>query len=51
VARAEPVPQLNLDEGLIMFAVTDHSDVVLQIDTLPDAQNVEVRLREIVSAS
>ena len=45
VARGVNVLQLNLDEGLVMFA--DHSfDVVLQIDTLQHFRNVEVMLRE-----
>ena len=45
VARGVNVLQLNLDEGLVMFA--DHSfDVVLQIDTLQHLRNVEVMLRE-----
>ena len=45
VARGVNVLQLNLDEGLAMFA--DHSfDVVLQIDTLQHLRNAEVMLRE-----
>ena len=41
------VIQLNLDEGLAMFA--DQSfDVVLQIDTLQHLRNAEVMLRETV---
>ena len=45
VARGVNVLQLNLDEGLVMFA--DHSfDVVLQIDTLQHMRNAEVMLRE-----
>lgn len=45
VARGVNVLQLNLDEGLVMFA--DHSfDVVLQIDTLQHLRNAEVMLRE-----
>jgi len=41
------VIQLNLDEGLTMFA--DQSfDVVLQIDTLQHLRNAEVMLRETV---
>ena len=47
VARGVNVLQLNLDEGLVMFA--DHSfDVVLQIDTLQHLRNAEVMLRETV---
>ena len=45
VARGVNVLQLNLDDGLVMFA--DHSfDVVLQIDTLQHLRNAEVMLRE-----
>ncbi len=45
VARGVNALQLNLDEGLVMFA--DHSfDVVLQIDTLQHLRNAEVMLRE-----
>ena len=45
VASGVNVLQLNLDEGLVMFA--DHSfDVVLQIDTLQHLRNAEVMLRE-----
>ena len=45
VARGVSVLQLNLDEGLVMFA--DHSfDVVLQIDTLQHLRNAEVMLSE-----
>ena len=45
VKRGVNVIQLNLDEGLNMFA--DQSfDVVLQIDTLQHLRNAEVMLRE-----
>ncbi len=45
VRRSVNVIQLNLDEGLALFA--DNSfDVVLQIDTLPHLRNAEVMLRE-----
>lgn len=45
VQRGVNVVQLNLDEGLAMFA--DNSfDVVLQIDTLQHLRNTEVMLRE-----
>jgi len=45
VARGVPVLQLNLDQGLSLFA--DQSfDVVLQIDTLQHLRNAEVMLRE-----
>jgi methionine biosynthesis protein MetW len=45
VKRGVNVIQLNLDEGLSMFA--DQSfDVVLQIDTLQHLRNAEVMLRE-----
>ena len=45
VRRGVNVIQLNLDEGLAMFA--DNSfDVVLQIDTLQHLRNAEVMLRE-----
>lgn len=45
VKRGVNVIQLNLDEGLSMFA--DQSfDVVLQIDTLQHLRNAEVVLRE-----
>lgn len=45
VARGVNVLQLNLDDGLVMFA--DHSfDVVLQIDTLQHLRNAEVMLCE-----
>lgn len=45
VQRGVNVLQLNLDEGLSMFA--DQSfDVVLQIDTLQHLRNAEVMLRE-----
>jgi len=45
--RGVNVIQLNLDEGLNMFA--DQSfDVVLQIDTLQHLRNAEVMLRETV---
>ena len=47
IQRGVNVIQLNLDEGLAMFA--DHSfDVVLQIDTLQHLRNAEVMLRETV---
>jgi methionine biosynthesis protein MetW len=47
VQRGVNVIQLNLDEGLAMFA--DQSfDVVLQIDTLQHLRNAEVMLRETV---
>ena len=47
VKRGVNVLQLNLDEGLTMFA--DQSfDVVLQIDTLQHLRNAEVMLRETV---
>jgi methionine biosynthesis protein MetW len=47
VKRGVNVIQLNLDEGLDMFA--DHSfDVVLQLDTLQHLRNAEVMLRETV---
>ena len=47
VKRGVNVIQLNLDEGLAMFA--DQSfDVVLQIDTLQHLRNAEVMLRETV---
>ena len=47
VKRGVNVIQLNLDEGLNMFA--DQSfDVVLQIDTLQHLRNAEVMLRETV---
>ncbi|GAB1385362.1 methionine biosynthesis protein MetW [Melaminivora sp.] len=45
VRRGVNVIQLNLDEGLAMFA-DDSFDVVLQIDTLPHLRNAEVMLRE-----
>lgn len=47
VRRGVNVIQLNLDEGLAMFA--DNSfDIVLQIDTLQHLRNAEVMLRETV---
>ena len=47
IKRGVNVIQLNLDEGLTMFA--DQSfDVVLQIDTLQHLRNAEVMLRETV---
>ena len=47
IHRGVNVIQLNLDEGLAMFA--DQSfDVVLQIDTLQHLRNAEVMLRETV---
>jgi methionine biosynthesis protein MetW len=45
VARGVNVIQLNLEEGLAMFADASF-DVVLQIDTLQHLRNVEVMLRE-----
>ncbi|HYW55488.1 MAG TPA: methionine biosynthesis protein MetW [Polaromonas sp.] len=45
VARGVNVIQLNLEEGLAMFA-DESFDVVLQIDTLQHLRNVEVMLRE-----
>ena len=45
VARGVNVIQLNLDEGLAMFADASF-DVVLQIDTLQHLHNTEVMLRE-----
>ncbi|GAB2741160.1 methionine biosynthesis protein MetW [Melaminivora jejuensis] len=45
VRRGVNVIQLNLDEGLAMFA-DDSFDVVLQIDTLQHLRNAEVMLRE-----
>ena len=45
VKRGVPVLQLNLDQGLSLFA--DQSfDVVLQIDTLQHLRNAETMLRE-----
>ena len=45
VARGVPVLQLNLDQGLSLFA--DQSfDVVLQIDTLQHLRNAETMLQE-----
>jgi len=47
IQRGVNVIQLNLEEGLAMFA--DQSfDVVLQIDTLQHLRNAEVMLRETV---
>lgn len=43
--RGVDVIQLNLDEGLSMFA-DDSFDVVLQIDTLQHLRNAETMLRE-----
>jgi methionine biosynthesis protein MetW len=43
--RGVDVIQLNLDEGLSMFA-DDSFDVVLQIDTLQNLRNAETMLRE-----
>ena len=45
VARGVNVIQLNLDEGLALFADSSF-DVVLQIDTLQHLRNAEVMLRE-----
>ena len=45
VQRGVNVIQLNLDEGLTMFADASF-DVVLQIDTLQHLRNAEVMLRE-----
>ena len=45
VQRGVDVIQLNLDEGLALFA-DDSFDVVLQIDTLQHLRNAEVMLRE-----
>lgn len=45
VRRGVNVIQLNLDEGLAMFA-DDSFDVVLQIDTLQHLRNAEIMLRE-----
>lgn len=45
VARGVNVIQLNLDEGLAIFADASF-DVVLQIDTLQHLHNTEVMLRE-----
>jgi methionine biosynthesis protein MetW len=47
VQRGVNVLQLNLDEGLAMFADASF-DVVLQIDTLQHLRNAEVMLRETV---
>jgi len=47
VQRGVNVIQLNLDEGLTMFADASF-DVVLQIDTLQHLRNAEVMLRETV---
>ena len=47
VRRGVNVLQLNLDEGLNMFADASF-DVVLQIDTLQHLRNAEVMLRETV---
>jgi methionine biosynthesis protein MetW len=47
VKRGVNVIQLNLDEGLNMFADASF-DVVLQIDTLQHLRNAEVMLRETV---
>ena len=47
VKRGVNVIQLNLDEGLDMFADASF-DVVLQIDTLQHLRNAEVMLRETV---
>jgi methionine biosynthesis protein MetW len=45
VARGVNVIQLNLEEGLALFADSSF-DVVLQIDTLQHLRNAEVMLRE-----
>ena len=45
VKRGVNVIQLNLEEGLAMFADASF-DVVLQIDTLQHLRNAEVMLRE-----
>ncbi len=45
--RGVNVIQLNLDEGLAMFADASF-DVVLQVDTLQHLRNAEVMLRETV---
>ena len=45
VARGVNVIQLNLEEGLALFADSSF-DVVLQIDTLQHLRNTEVMLRE-----
>ena len=45
VARGVNVIQLNLEEGLALFADSSF-DVVLQIDTLQNLRNTEVMLRE-----
>ena len=45
VRRGVDVIQLNLDEGLALFADASF-DVVLQIDTLQHLRNTEVMLRE-----
>ena len=47
VQRGVNVIQLNLDEGLAMFADASF-DVVLQLDTLQHLRNAEVMLRETV---
>ena len=47
VKRGVNVIQLNLDEGLDMFADASF-DVVLQLDTLQHLRNAEVMLRETV---
>jgi methionine biosynthesis protein MetW len=47
VKRGVNVIQLNLDEGLSLFADASF-DVVLQIDTLQHLRNAEVMLRETV---
>ena len=47
VQRGVNVIQLNLDEGLTLFADASF-DVVLQIDTLQHLRNAEVMLRETV---
>jgi methionine biosynthesis protein MetW len=47
VQRGVNVIQLNLDEGLALFADASF-DVVLQLDTLQHLRNAEVMLRETV---
>ena len=47
VKQGVNVIQLNLDEGLAMFADASF-DVVLQLDTLQHLRNAEVMLRETV---
>ncbi len=47
IARGVNVLQLNLEQGLAMFADASF-DVVLQIDTLQHLRNAEIMLRETV---